>query len=270
MSSRQAALQMTREPARLVALPGAHGPRAASDRADVPAARRSESGLVSRAAPQVVQAERLSYHLVAPKAAGPADVPVLGEAYRCWHDVWTDTLFELDKLPKVTSDEFTRQDEVGAMFHGWECVGLTGFRWIDLASPMSADDSYFGVWPREARAEAMKRGSRVCVGSNLTVAAPWRRADGASIKELLLTLAIERFLASDADVLVGTLRNDRGMNSLGYRLGFQPLAEARLHGVDVDLVAFYRGESQRQPLEPHAESIVQTLRPLCPQNRNDR
>jgi hypothetical protein len=224
-----------------------------------PVEARHPSGFVTRA---VLRGEALTYHLLRPKQAGPADLPLLGEAYRCWSEVWKQTLEELDNLNHVPSDDFTRQDIIGALFHGWDCIGMTSFRWVDLANPIFKDDSYFSIWPRECVESVCAAGARVCIGSNLTVAAPWRRANGGSVKEILLALAVERFLQSDADVLAGTMRNDRGMNALGYRLGFEPLAHDVIHhGVSVDLVAFYRRTGARGALDADAETLIQKLLP---------
>lgn len=224
-----------------------------------PEEKRHASGTVPRA---VVRSAALTYHLLRPKDPGPADVPLLSEAYRCWSEVWQQTLDELDELKHVPSDDFSRQDQIGALFHDWECIGMTSFRWVDLSSAIGQDDSYFAVWPRDSVDAMCAAGARVCIGSNLTVAAPWRHASGPSVKELLLTLAVDRFLQSDADAMAGTMRNDRGMNTLGYRLGFQPLAHDVIHhGVTVDLVAYYRRSGPRAPLDLEAEALVQKLLP---------
>jgi hypothetical protein len=189
-------------------------------------------------------------------------LPLLCEAYRCWSEVWRQTFLELDNQPSLPSDDFTRQDEVGALFHNYECIGLSFFRWVDLSSPLDRDDSYFAVWPEAARAAATKDGSRVCVSSSFTIAAPWRRASGCSLKDVLVALIIERFLLSDADVLVGTVRNNRGVNLVVYRNGFQPIHHnAILHGVEVDLTAFYRKSSVRTPTGELDERVVMSVRP---------
>jgi hypothetical protein len=224
-----------------------------------PLETRHASGIVPRA---VVRTEALSYHLLRPKDAGPADIPLLSEAYRCWSEVWNQTLDELDQVKHVPSDDFSRQDLVGAIFHDWECIGMTSFRWVDLSNPVDKDDSYFSVWPRASVDALCASGTRVGIGSNLTVAAPWRHAQGASVKELLLTLSVDRFLQSDADAIAATMRNDRGMDALGYRLGFEPLAHDVIHhGVAVDLMAFYRRTSRRPLLDTGAEALVQKLLP---------
>jgi hypothetical protein len=221
--------------------------------------RRTDSRIVPRA---VVRPEALSYHLLRPGDAGPAEVPLMGEAYRCWEETWSATFGELENRPDVRSDDFTRQDEVGALFHDYECIALTFYRWIDLASPIARNDSYFAVWPEDARDAACVRGSRICVSSNFTIGAPWRRAEGCTLKDVLGALVVERFLASPADALVGTMRTDRGMGRMTDRLGFRRLREGVIHhGVGVDLVVFYRGECARPPLGEVDESILQALAP---------
>lgn len=215
------------------------------------------SGFVRRS---TIRPEQLSYRILDPRAAGPMDRPLLGEAYECWSSVWADHLRERDGVDSVPSDNFTRQHEIGALFHDWECIGMTAFRWVDLSNPMFRDDSYFQVWPQHVVDAACSRGSRVCIGSNLTVSFPWRNANGVSVKGMLLALAIERLLCSDADALVGTMRNDRGLDQAAYRLGFKTLYQgAELHGGPVDLVGFDRETSRRQPLAGEAELILARL-----------
>ena len=216
-----------------------------------------QSGFVPRPA---VRPEALSYHRLHPRAAGIADAPLLGEAYRCWRDVWKTTLRELDNLPDVPSDEFTRQDEIGALFHDYECIGLTGFRWVDTSQPMFLDDSYFKIWPTSASDAARAFGPIACILSNLTVSPAWRRARGPRVMELLGCLSVDRFVQSDGDVLVGTPRVDRGVNRLCYRLGFRSLmSDVVHHGVNIDLVAFYRRVSERLPLSSAVEALVTGL-----------
>jgi hypothetical protein len=221
--------------------------------------RVPQSDVVPRA---ILRPEVLSYHLLHPREAGPADVPLLGEAYRCWSEVWRETFGELENRRNVTSDDFTRQDEVGALFHGYECIAMSFYRWLDLSSPVYRDDSYFAVWPEETRDAACAEGSRICVSSNFTIGAPWRRAEGCSLKDVLGALVVERFLVSDAQTLVGTMRADRGMSRLTDRLGFKRLREGVIHhGVEVDLVAFFRSACVRAPHSELDEAIVRALRP---------
>jgi hypothetical protein len=223
---------------------------------------RSPLGEANEAARAVVRPEALSYHRLKPREVGPADVPLIGEAYRCWSDVWKQAFHELENTRELPSDDFTRQDEVGALFHGYQCIALSFFRWIDLSSPIDQDDSYFSVWPSGAREAACAQGSKICISSHFTIAAPWRRARGCSLKDVLAGLVVERFLVSDADAMVGTMRNDRGMNAMVYRSGFKPILENVIHhGVEVDLTAFFRNSCVRIPTSAVDEAIVQALRP---------
>jgi hypothetical protein len=187
--------------------------------------------------------------------------PRLELAYRCWQEVWSETFRDLDGVVRVYSDEFTRQHEIGALFLNNVCIGLTGFRWVNLSGAASLDDSYFKVWPKTPLRLLQRDGPNVCIGSNLTVLANWRgRLHGPSVKELLLALSIERFLASPADALAGTMRNDRGMNALSYQLGFTALLEGAVHhGVAVDLVAFYRDARAAHPKPAGLHEVVEEL-----------
>lgn len=210
----------------------------------------------------VVQPDLLSFHRLSPRRAGPLDLPLLGSAYECWSQVWKQTFTELEGRSVLHSDDFTRQDEVGALFHGYECIALFFSRQVDLSSPFAHDDSYFSVWPKEAREAACRHGSRAWVSSNITIHPNWRRPANVQLSRLVCGLIMERFLISDADVLVGTMRNDRSMNTVTYGLGAQPLVRDVIHhGVPVDLVAFYRATCTRLTLDEDTEALLQTLRP---------
>jgi hypothetical protein len=204
-----------------------------------------------------VQLEKLSFRVLHPRACGPADVPLIGEAYRCWSDVWSRTLLELDGATQLPSDDFTRQDEVCTIFYGYECVALSCFRYIDLANPMYHDDSYFKAWPASARAAACREGTRLCVGSHITIAPDWRRS---FLRSVLTALTLDRRSASGSDAILGTMRDNRGMSKLVARLGGHALGHAELHNVPVTLFALYRSNT-RAPLDEREERVVQAL---CP------
>jgi hypothetical protein len=210
----------------------------------------------------VIQPDLLSFHRLSPRRAGVLDLPLLGSAYQCWSGVWRETFAELEGRTELCSDDFTRQEEISALFHGYECIALFFSRTVDLSSPIARDDSYFSVWPEAARQAACAHGSRVWVSSNITIHRDWRRPANCSLSRLICALIMERFLISDADVLVGTMRNDRRMNTVTYELGAKPLARDVIHhGVPVDLVAFYRNECVRTTLDRDTEALVQALRP---------
>ena len=206
-------------------------------------------------------ASSLRYHLLVPHVESTAQRELLADAYRCWRVVWGQTLLELDGSERVFSDDLTRQHELGALFYAGRCIGLTGYRWLDLSLCVHRDDSYFKVWQAELLEEIAKSSARVCVGSNLTVLPEWRGSiAGYSVKEILMALAVERFLASDADAMLGTMRNDRGMNGLVYRLGARALVENVVHhGVAVDLVRWTRGAMGPVAPRPATAALVRDL-----------
>jgi hypothetical protein len=89
------------------------------------------------AARPVVQPDLLSFHRLTPRRAGALDLPLLGSAYECWSQVWKQTFTELEGRSVLHSDDFTRQDEIGALFHGYECIALFFSRLVDLSNPLA-------------------------------------------------------------------------------------------------------------------------------------
>ena len=199
---------------------------------------------VSEVVEGALWASKLSFHCFARGATHQR----MRAAYECWHDVWYSALVELDHIERLNSDDFTRQDEIAALFYEDTCIGLTGCRFVELTTAMARHDSYFNAWPEQALEMLGSHGTRICIGNNMTVRSQWRgRIGGLSVKRLLMILSIQRFLVSSADALAGTMRNDRGMNRLVYELGFSPITQGAIaHGVDVDLVAYFRRSELRQ------------------------
>src|SRR5690606_19411937 len=146
-----------------------------------------------------------------------------------------------DGVERISSDDFTRQHEVGALFDGSVCVGMSCFRWVDLSTRFARNDSYFSAWSDEIIEKLTANGTRVCIVSQISMPKRFRGGRNAhSLKSQLLAHAVGRFLYSSADVMIGILRNDRNMISLAYQFGAKPLSvDAKLHRVHVDLVAFY-------------------------------
>lgn len=212
----------------------------------------------------VIEPALFAYHLLDPRSTAVTDRSKLVDAYRCWRTVWGQTLKEVDGVAQVFGDDFTRQDEVGALFYQGSCIGLTAYRWVDLSLPQSQEDSYFKPWPASALEAVLSEGTRICIGSNLTVLSSWRGgAKGFTVKEILMILAVKRFLASDADTMVGTMRNDRGMNELVYRLGAVPLRrKISYHGEENDLVTFSR--RAMAPMKPHPPAAALAARLWTP------
>jgi hypothetical protein len=210
---------------------------------------------------ETIDAGQFAYTIVEPAATGDANRLRLLDAYQCWRTTWAPVLRDLDVVNHLFSDEFTRQDEIGALTYRSRCIGLSAFRFVDLSLSTSLDDSYFRAWPREAIAALTAHGSKVCIGSNLAILEPWRSAArGFSVKQLLMGLAVQRFLASSADSMAGMVRNDRGMDRLVYGMGAAPLAHnVVIHGIESDLVGFFRGNLAARPSRKALSFLIEKL-----------
>jgi hypothetical protein len=225
--------------------------------------RQEDHWLTDELAREGIDLAQLSYGLSSPRTGARVHGPSLEDTYRFWTKGQGALSAELNSGWSRSSDEFSRQDEWASVTYGGECVGLSAFRFVDSRHPFVPDDSYFHTWPDHARQQLWALGTKVCVGSNITVAPAWRGRFGEfSVKELLLSLAIERFLSSDADVMAGTMRNARGMNSLGYRLGARSLEADLIHphyGVAVDLVVFERGRPRTTEASDVCAAVTEHL-----------
>ncbi|HEX4924439.1 MAG TPA: hypothetical protein VFV50_10145, partial [Bdellovibrionales bacterium] len=182
------------------------------------------------------------------------------EAYRCWKEVWSEALLELDGSDKIHSDEFTRHDEVSAVFLKNKCIGTTSFCWMDFGLSPTKDDSYFKIWTPKAIEALTKYDSKVLVCSFFTLHPDGRQGKlGINMKDVLMGLLVKRFLDSGAKSMTGTVRNNRGVNLSTYRHGAEVLErDLKLHGVDVDLVAFYQ-DTAHVSQDPIIAHVVESL-----------
>lgn len=202
---------------------------------------------------RTIAVDELQYHLVSPR---PMRHPIIERAYALWREVWQSTLLELDGVAELSSDEFTRQDEIGVLMHGTRCVSVVGLRWIDLSLDMWRDDSYFKPWPRRPLADL---GDRIIgISSNAVVHPDWRgtrvappqgsSAEPVRLAYLAVGLTVQRFFESAAESSVAVTRNDRGMNRVCLALGAARMSGIELHGLETDVMHFPRScVSEREP-----------------------
>jgi len=170
--------------------------------------------------------------------------PVVEAAYALWHAVWLSTFRELDGIEQLDSNEFTRQDEILVLTHRDRCIAVTGLRHLDRSSRIDREDSYFRPWPVEA---LERTGGAFMVSSNTVVAETVRRARVSSdgdeslrLSELVIALALRRFVASPFTELVGVARNGRKMDNVGAALGGRAIGRVVIHGEESDIVLFSR------------------------------
>lgn len=166
------------------------------------------------------------------------------KCYETWKNIWKQTFLELDGNDKLYSDNFTRQDKILGLFYKDVCVAVAGLRTSNFLFKNSEDDSIFSSWNMDAIAKLIKEGSRVMVCSNLAVHPDYRGeiSYGLTLKNLITYLATKQFLESDCDSMAGTARVNRGANKVAYSNGAHLIQKSEMHGVEVDLVAFYKSE----------------------------
>ena len=187
------------------------------------------------------------------------------KAYQCWRSVWEDAYKkEMHVDAPLMSDDFTRQDEILALFHKGECSALVFFKWVDCKESPVKDDSYFKHWPELAFRKLCKNGHKVIVCSQFTVHFNYRKKTSLEVswKDLLMGLLVERFRHSDADAMTGTMRVIKGMGEATYRTGATPLMKNLMydHGEIIDLVAFYQ-DAVTDSVVPGIAGLVQEIFP---------
>lgn len=165
--------------------------------------------------------------------------------YQAWHEVWASAFKEADIQKPVFSDEFTRQDDVIAVFEEGRCLLCLFFRTVDLSTLVGRSDSYFSGWTDTALNGLQRDSSVVCVGSNTTVV-PFARGNykGFSLKNLLAALAVQYFVnSSPGSAMTAAMRNRRGMNVAGKQAGATLLdANVPVNGEPTDLMAFFKND----------------------------
>lgn len=163
-------------------------------------------------------------------------------AYEMWKKSWWDVFEQIEKPYLMHSDQFMRQDSILALFCNNKCAGLSFFSEADMNERFWNEDSYFSVWPQLAIKKLTAQGNRVLVCSYFTVSHEFRKTHtNISTKDVLLGLLVRYFMTTSSDVMTGSLRNSKGINSLCYRWGALPLMqEVKFNHESNDLVGFFR------------------------------
>lgn len=191
-----------------------------------------------------VNQKRMDFILLDPRSASGAARPFIVDSYRMWSEVWAETFRELDGETELTSDNFTRQNEIGVLRFDGRPIGSVSFIRLNLNDSHWRKDSSVKSWPELKLIQlGRKYGSRPVMVACYFVLRPEYRREviGCSSKRLLLALTVEHFLNSDCDGMIGTARADRGMHISCYDVGAQESVKGiQYHGVDVELVHWDR------------------------------
>ncbi|MBX3022321.1 MAG: hypothetical protein KF799_11665 [Bdellovibrionales bacterium] len=181
------------------------------------------------------------------------------QAMSCWEQVWGDLFLRHNVEHPLFLDQLFRQDEAACIYSGERCAALILFRTYDFEFIDYRHDSYFKEWNEGDLEVLLRHGKKVFATTYLTVHPDFRSFnDELKFKEVLLNLMIKRFKDSDADVISGVTRRDRGIHDESYKLGARLVREnvPYLGGrFNIDLVAFYKHEVN--------ESQNPTVREIC-------
>ena len=167
------------------------------------------------------------------------------KAFECWHETWDDFYHgEHHSAGKLNSNEFTRQDEVLALFYNDECFAITFFKEVNWSDKSASLDAYFNAWTSEALDLLRQRGDQVLICSQFTVAKNFRnRKTDIPWKSILFSLSIKCFLESKNDVMTGMMRVTKGMGKMSVMAGGTLLAEnvvcADHENEPADLIGFF-------------------------------
>lgn len=171
--------------------------------------------------------------------------------FKAWHETWEKTYQQdFNSKDKLSSDEFTRQDDILALFYEGQCFALSFFSHVDMQDSSALLDSYFACWPESAIKGLSAKGSEVVICSQFTVCEKFR-GEGPTLlgktpwKMLLAGMVVKYFLDCKKPAMTGTMRVNKGMEKVSYKIGAVPIIEhleyqAGEEKTLVDLVAFFQ------------------------------
>lgn len=168
------------------------------------------------------------------------------QAYETFKQTWNAEFSSLKGQDvRVPSNDFTRQDYIIALYHGNTCVALDCMREVSIKSEVQTEDSWFHPWDKKHFAKLIQQGhDRAIVNSYFTVHSDYRRTvEGGQINAAYLAGALSVLYQVEVgcSVMLGMMRNNRSMNSLGSMLGGEPIDTITHNNLPTDLFVFERG-----------------------------
>jgi len=183
---------------------------------------------------------------------------IYNEIYGCWRNLWLNAYEELKVDKPLYSDNFTRQDFIGAILYEEKCIALLCFRWGNSLAPDFIKDSSLSLWQDEDIKVASKYGHRIIICTQLAVH-PLARNDslGVSMLDLMTGVSLEMLKRTQADALAAHMRIDRKVNEVCAQLGAEVI-RPNIHfsgGISGDFMVFYREKILHHELPRHGKLI---------------
>lgn len=169
------------------------------------------------------------------------------QAYETFKSTWSEEFSSIKgQEVLVPSNDFTRQDYIIAVYNGDTCVALDCMREVSIKSYVQTDDSWFQPWEKKHFENFLARGNeQVLVNSYFTVHKDYRRTiEGGNINTAFLTgcLSVLYQVELDFALMLGMMRNNRSMNSLGKMWGGDALETVSHNGIPTDLFVFEKNK----------------------------
>lgn len=185
------------------------------------------------------------------------------EAYRCWLQVWESVYRKFDIPHLFFSDNFSRQDEVSAIYLEGRCIGVTMHRIVDFSIFDFSRDSYFVDWTSEDIDKLLAHGPKIFLANHLAVDPAFRNfRENLHFKCVFMNFVGRRFLETDCDTVGMITRRDRAVNDESTKIGSTLIRGNAdyLKGKDkVDLVAVYRKDVKIVHPEPETQKFCDYL-----------
>lgn len=184
----------------------------------------------------------------------PSLLPDYQRVYDHWNSVWSATFQEVESQKKFFADNFTRQDEIVALFDGDICIAAMCHRLMDIRMQPFQKDSYFEPWPAADYAELGAYGDKVVIANQFSVDPNYRRTTSNDMRtsELIAYLSFSHLARLPVSGITGTTRNARSANAVFEKYPHTKLADVVYHGEETSLYAFY----------PHKMSFEQISEPV--------
>jgi hypothetical protein len=195
--------------------------------------------------------------------------PSFHVCYNSWKEIWNEEYQKLDPNYRWSSDTFTRQEYIVAIFYDQKYAGSVLYRTLDLKSAVDRDDSFLSHWPSETVTRLAQKFGRALVCTSYTVAKDFRRAEimGYSMKDMVCAMTLFYFKQSGYPVTLGLTRNTRKVNDTMMKAGWESLGEINFKDEPSEMV-YCRAESPSK-IPPELENILATAmsRNLAPKKQ---
>lgn len=184
----------------------------------------------------------LCFHIITPNHL--SENKFYHSSYELHKKVWTEEFSKLfGSEYKYSSNDFTRQNYIQSLFLDDQCIALSCLRRINFSSPADKEDSWLSSWPQRSIEDLQNQGfNSASINSYFTVDKNYRKtmhSSGTSLSYIMGCLSVLHQVEVEEQLVLGMMRQDRSMHSLGQKWGSEIVEHGVLHNnIPTDLVTF--------------------------------